>query len=213
MKKLIFVAIAAVMLSGCTKITMNDSYNENTAEKDMASLVKQGFLTDEDTVMINDYVSSWGVSAEDSLSYESLLSSAKYEKEKEERNKKIQEKLDRAMSVCFVKKEYLYLRGENSIVFDTKVTNNTEENICGYSFHADIRNGSGDKLYGATWTGTDVVKANSSIVTKYRFTYDYDDDDIDDVKKIEAADLDKLQIEYHITAIIYDDGTSLEIED
>ena len=90
MKKLIFVAIAAVMLSGCTKITMNDSYNENTVEKDMASLVKQGFLTDEDTVLIKDYVSSWGVSAEDSLSYESLLSSAKYEKEKEERNKKIQ---------------------------------------------------------------------------------------------------------------------------
>jgi hypothetical protein len=213
MKKQLVFVIAAFLFLGCTKVTMNQLYNESTAEKDVASLVKQGLITEEEISLIHDYASSWGISTEDSISYESLLTSAKYEKEKEERNKIMQEKLDQSLSVVFVKKYNKYYRDENLIVLDTKVTNNTKDNICGYKFHAEIKNGSGVKLYGATWTGTDAIKSNSTIITKVAIPYVYEDENIDDIKKIEAADLEKLQVEYHIKAILYADGTSLEIEE
>ena len=83
MRNLFIIMLASVLFASCAKISMNDCYNESTAEKDLASLVKNGLLTDEDATLIKDYATEWNYSILDSISYETLLSDAKAEKEKE----------------------------------------------------------------------------------------------------------------------------------
>ena len=212
MRNLFIIMLASVLFASCAKISMNDCYNESTAEKDLASLVKNGLLTDEDATLIKDYATEWNYSILDSISYETLLSDAKAEKEKEARNKEIQKELDQAMTVCFVKKYRTSDWQNQYLSFDLKASNNTSKKVNGFKLSADIKDGAGNTLYNTTWNSSrNTVKANSSTVIE-RFVIEYDNSN-DNLAKLGAAELDKLQIEYHVLSIIFDDGTSLEIEE
>jgi hypothetical protein len=211
MKKLFIIALAAILFSGCAKVKMDNCYNENTVDKDLASLVKQGVLTDEDASLIKDYATGWNYSISDSISYETLLSDAKAEKDKENRNKEIQKELDNSMSVHFVKKYFRSTWQNQYLVFDIKATNNTDKKVYGFKFSADIKDGAGNTLYCSTWnSGTARINPKSSTIIK-EFGIEYDNGD--NLSKLRAAELDKLQIDYRVLSIVYDDGTSLEIED
>ena len=116
------------------------------------------------------------------------------------------------MTLCFVKK-YITSDWEGQyITFDLKATNNTEKKIYGFKFIVEIKDGAGNSLYtsGGGWTPSCNINMKSSeIVKNIVIDYDYSDN----LAKLKAADLEKLQIEYHLLSIIYDDGTSFEIEE
>ena len=115
------------------------------------------------------------------------------------------------MSVDLVKK-YSYYWDEPLIAFDVKFTNKTDLNINGFSFRLLIKDGAGKELFNGAWNyGKDVVKANSTRIIEL-FTTKYNNNDDNQVKLL-AANLDKLQVESHVESIIFDDGTSIELEE
>ncbi len=211
MKKLFIMMLAGLLFACSSKVSLNNCYNEKTVDNDLASLVKQGLVTDEEASLIKDYASSYGYSIYDSVTYESLFTSAKAEKDKENRNKEIQKELDKAMSICFVKKYFTSDWQDQYITFDLKATNNTDKKINGFQFYVDIKDGAGNTLEEGSWNvaGSPVKAKASTVINRIVITYDHSDA----LAKLKAAELDKLQIEYHVSSIIYDDGTSLEIEE
>ena len=212
MKKLSLIAIVMVLLASCTKVTLDNKYVEESAEKDLAALVKNKTITGEEKTLITDYISNKEIVTEDELTYSSILEKAKENKARKERNEVLQKELDQKLSVVFIKKYYYSNSDGEYISLDAKVTNNTDVNINGFSLGATIKDGAGNELDRGSWNdGNTVVKAKSSQVSE-RFLLDYDNSD-DKLVKLRAADLDKLQIEYHVISIIFADGSSLSLEE
>ena len=184
----------------------------------MVSLVKQGLLSQEEDSLLKGFLSYHSSEIEENMiegnvyTYEDLLSYAKSEKEKKEKNKKMQEELDKIISVCFVKKYTAWENGIQYVVLPLKVNNNTEKKVCGFTFSADFKDGEGNSIYYTTWTTQHIVKANSSQIFKFGATIPFDNSEKDKVK-ISVVDLDKLQIEYHVLSVNYDDGTTYGFEE
>lgn len=212
MKKLSLIAIVMVLLTSCTKVTLDNKYVEESAEKDLAALVKNKTITGEEKTLITDYISDKEILTEDELTYSSILETAKENKARKERNELLQKELDQKLSVVFVKKYYYTNRDGEYISFNAKMTNNTDVNINGFRFGVSIKDGAGNELDSESWhDGHTVVKAKSSQVSEH-FLVEYDNSD-DKLVKLLAADLEKLQIEYHVISIIFADGTSLSLEE
>lgn len=212
MKKLSLIAIVMVLLASCTKVTLENKYVEESAEKDLAAMVKKSLITEDEKTLLVEYIKDVEIVTEDEFTYSEILKYAKENQAWKERNAKIQKELDEKMSVVFTKKYSLSIWGKPYIAFDALVKNNTDINVNGFSFSVVLKDGSGKELRRTTWNSAqDVVKAKSS-KTITRFSIEYDNSD-DDLAKLMAADLNKLSAEYHITSIIFSDGTSLELEE
>ncbi len=212
MKKLSLIAIVMVLLASCTKVTLDNKYVEESAEKDLAALVKKNLISEDEKTLLVEYVKAVEIVTEDGFTYSEILEYAKENQAWKERNAKIQKELDEKMSISFTKKYSLTIWGEQKIAFDALVRNNTDIDVNGFSFSVKLKDGKGKELLNGSWNSArDVVKAKSS-KTINRFTMEYDNSD-DDLAKLMAADLDKLTAEYHITSIIFGDGTSLELEE
>jgi len=212
MKKLSSIAIVMVLLTSCTKVTLDNKYVEESAEKDLAVLVKKNQITEDEKTLLVEYIKAVEIETDDNFTYSEILKYAKENQAWKERNAKIQKELDEKMSIVFTKKYSLSIWGKPYIAFDALVKNNTDINVNGFSFSVVLKDGSGKVLRRTTWNSAqDVVKAKSS-KTITRFSIEYDNSD-DDLAKLMAADLNKLSAEYHITSIIFSDGTSLELEE
>ena len=212
MKKLSLIAIVMVLLTSCTKVTLDNKYVEESAEKDLAVLVKKNQITEDEKTLLVEYIKAVEIETDDNFTYSEILKYAKENQAWKERNVKIQKELDEKMSIVFTKKYSLSIWGKPYIAFDALVKNNTDINVNGFSFSVVLKDGSGKVLRRTTWNSAqDVVKAKSS-KTITRFSIEYDNSD-DDLAKLMAADLNKLSAEYHITSIIFSDGTSLELEE
>ena len=209
MKKISLIAIVALLLASCSKVTLDNKYVEESAEKNLTALVKSKAITEEEKTMITNYISDQLIETEDEISYADILGRAKEEKARIERNADLQKELDEKLSVVFIKK---YNKGR-FIKFDAKVTNNTDTAINGYSFRVSIKDGAGNELLSCYWNDVStVIKAKSSTKVINRFRTDIDGTD-DNSLKLAAVNLDQLQIDYHIRSIIFDDGTSIALEE
>jgi len=211
MKKVLSIIAVVLFMASCNNVKLDKLYVEATSEKDLSALVKNKSITEEEKTMIVNYIVENEIVTENEITYSSILEAVRERKAREERNAKIQKELDEKMSVDLVKK-YSYYWGEPLIAFDVKLTNKTDLNINGFIFRLLIKDGAGKELFNGAWIyGEDVVKANSTRIIE-RFTTKYNKSDDNQVKLL-AANLDKLQVESHVESIIFDDGTSIELEE
>ena len=80
MKKCLAFVMAVFFLYSCNKVTLDSYYDATTVENDLASLVKAGSLTSEDMYEIKYFASAWGITLDDSVTYDNLLKITKYDK-------------------------------------------------------------------------------------------------------------------------------------
>ena len=152
-----------VLLASCTKVTLDNKYVEESAEKDLAALVKKNLISEDEKTLLVEYVKAVEIVTEDGFTYSEILKYAKENQAWKERNAKIQKELDEKMSISFTKKYSLTIWGEQKIAFDALVRNNTDIDVNGFSFSVKLKDGKGKELLNGSWNSArDVVKAKSS---------------------------------------------------
>lgn len=212
MKKLSLIAIVMVLLASCNNVSLESKYVEESSEKDMAALVKKNLISEDEKNRLIEYISAVNIVTEDEYTYSEIIKYAAESQAWKERNAKIQEELDTKMSVAFTKKYFHSTWDGQYIAFDALAKNNTDTDINGFSFSVVLKDGAGKELLHTSWNSArSIIKAKSSKKLE-RFVMEYDNAD-DGLVRLMAANLDKLSAEYHITSIIFGDGTSLELEE
>lgn len=211
MKKISLIAIVMVLLTSCTKkTTLDNIFVSSTKDKDLSSLISQNLITTEDSATIVNWFENEEFYEEDSLTYGYIVDQVRAYKEKESKNQKIIEELNKIVAVSFVKKEAATYWGVRKVVFDVEVSNKSDRDINGYTVTVTFRNGAGEMIYEATWSLTQPVKANSTAKTKCNMSYE--NSDYEKLSIIEAADINQLKLDYKVSQIIYSDGTVEGIE-
>ena len=214
MKKVLSIIAVVLFMASCNNVKLDKLYVEATSEKDLSALVKNKSITEEEKTMIVDYIAENEIVTENEISYSSILEAVRTRKAREERNAKIQKELDEKMSVDLVKK-YSYYWDEPLIAFDVKFTN---------------KDGNLEYVYQTSWgTTTRMIGAlimvhsdeNGLVLPPKiapRQVVIVPIGEAEEVKTLTDDTYNKLKeagisVESHVESIIFDDGTSIELEE
>lgn len=213
MKNILLIVIMFTLLTllGCNGKSLEDQCNKKTYENDLATLVQEKLLSEEDNALLTSYiVSHESDSLALSKSYAEILSTAK--KEYEERAEK-RKTLDESMTVKVTRKytQNFYDEGylKNFLLVDIIAQNNTNKQVSGFTVRINFKSADSLVFYTSDWPIAQVVKANSSTTIQLS-TGEFLNTNVEQ-SKLKMADLSKIKIEYEILQLIYDDGTSLSL--
>jgi hypothetical protein len=213
MKKLYLFSIAALLILGACSKSLEDKYNQARYEKDIESLFNDKLIDEHDKDLLTNYIV---VNQFDSLalakSYGEILDVAKGEEliaqEKAERQKQLNE----AITATIIKKHVRNYSDGEYVVMDLSIKNNTDKTICGSSIKINFKNNDGNVFYTSQWLFTTVIKPN--LVGKGLIGISRNNainsNEQDGYSILRVVDLSKIQVEYEIMKVIYDDGTLLE---
>lgn len=221
MKNILFLFIISALLTlfGCNSKSLEDNFNKKTYKEDLATLLEKKLLNEEDNAILTSYIT---LNESDSLalskSYAEILSTAK--KEKEEREKIAKERaekkkmLDESLSIRVTRKYTQNFLDEgyvkNFLLIDIVAENKTEKKLSGFRVVINFKSSDGVTFYSGDWNLAQSVNANSKKTLALN-TGEFDNTNIEQ-SKLKVADLSKIQIEYEIKSLMYDDGTSLSLD-
>ena len=223
MKKnsLVLVLLLFVVVS-CNNVSMQDEFSFETYNEDIKKLNESKSLSDGDKTVMLSYIKLFD-KADTTLygTYSDILSNAKAYLANAERERQqmlayleIQKKLNESILVKVKRKytENLYDEGylKNFLLIDVVVENTTEKKVSGFTVRISFKNADGNVFYSADWPVAKVIKAKSKL-TMPLSTGEYKNTNIEQ-SKLKAADLSKISIDYEILEIMYDDGTTLNLQ-
>ena len=193
-----------ILLNSCKEKTLKDKFNLNDNSKNLEMFYKNKLITADEKDLLFDYTSN--ITSNNSIttfSYEDLLISAK---EKRENNKKIKE----ALTINVIRKylENAYDEGYIKTFFyiDIAVKNNTDKKISRFTFTLNFINSDGLVFFTSNWPVAKTIKPKSKL-NIILSTGEYKNTNIDQAK-LKIADLSKVKVNYEVSELSYDDGTS-----
>jgi hypothetical protein len=207
MKKYIYlVSIAVVLvLNACNSKSLKSKYGgEDHWKSDINILVDKEIITIDDKDRLTKFIDRTPNDSLVNRTYEELLT--KIETERTERKKKLNE----SVTVSIVKKYSQYNWGDEYLLLDITIQNNTDRAIAGFTVNIDFINTENTTFYSAWWSVPLAVNAKSKVKNTLS-TGKFDNNNTQQAQ-LKMADLSKVSIEYEIKQIIYDDGTSLSLD-
>jgi hypothetical protein len=221
MKKILTLILASASLTfvGCASKTLEDVFSKETYVEDIATLSEKKLLTAEDSSILTSYITANEYdSLVDAKAYGEILAAAKKEIEEKERiakeradRKKI---LDESLTVQVSRKytkDYMdegYVK--NFLLLDIDAQNNTDKQISGFTVIIHFKGADGETFYANEWPISQIIQAKS------KKTVQLSTGEVDNTNpqqsKLNMADISKIKIEYEITQLLYDDGTSLSLD-
>jgi hypothetical protein len=201
-----FIAVA-VMLSACSNNQFDKKYDATLMKEDVAGLVDKELISGDEKSLLVNFINTWNADSLAGKTYGELLAKAKTLAEEKAERKRV---LNESLTISVTKKYTPYHLGKEYLILDITVKNNTENDIAGYVFTLNFKNAEG-KIFGSfEWSITAGVKAKSK--TKRSLNCGEHDGSNTAQQQLKAADLSKITVEYEISRIMYNDGTSLNLE-
>jgi hypothetical protein len=153
-----------------------------------------------------------------SKTYSEILSTAIFKKEMADRlAKELLEKKNRINASLEVKviRKYLqkFIDGgyfKDFLLIDIIAQNKTDKEIGGFRVVINFKNSDGITFYSADWILSEPIGANSKKTIPLS-TGEFSNSNFDQ-SKLKMADLSKIEIEYDIRSLMYDDGTTLSLD-
>lgn len=225
MKNLLFLIFTTALLTlfGCNSKTLEDKFNKNTYNEDIAALLEKKLLNEEENALLISYINlnesdSMASSISPDISYAEILSTAKKEKEEGEKiAKELAEKakkIEESVTITFSRKytEEFIDEGslKNFLFIDIFAQNNSDKTISGFTVLVTFRNSDGVAFYSGEWPIAQVVKANSKKLV-YLNGGEFKNTN-EDQRILAMADQSKIKFEYEILELLYDDGTSISLK-
>ena len=221
MKNVLFLLTATVVLTlcSCSSKSLEDKFNKKTFKQDVLALSEKKLLTEGDKELITTYVTS---NEKDSLalskSYSEILTTAKkekeftdkLEKEKAEKKKKINDALNVSVTRKYTQNFFDQGYIKTFLLVDIIAKNNTDKKLSGFTVRINFKSADGNIFYSPEWPVAKVIKANSKITIPLS-TGEFKNTNVDQAR-LKMADLSKIKIEYEVSQLMYDDGTSLSIK-
>lgn len=215
-KLFLMVTLAIMILTSCNSKSLDDKFNSKTYKEDITTLSKKKLLTDSESVLLTKYIDSkTGDSSSLANSYSKLLETAKAEdkikKEKDAKRKQLNEQIQVKVNKKFIASN-VYRNGayNNEIVLVMNIRNFTDKKINGMQFKLTYKNKENETLLENFWNIDKSIDPKSEIdISVSAGVYDNSNENL---VKFNVADLTKLIFEYQINKLMFDDGTSINVE-
>lgn len=212
MKILVFtLLIWAVAFSSCKPKSINDKFDLNNYKTDIKLLNEKKIISDSDKIILSNYLMTNYDTSLSSLTYSLVLSIAKSEKEALDKKIETKKRLNSSINVQITRKwlQNGFDKGfvKTFLMFEMNAENKTNRKISGFTVEVRFKNPEGVAFNTITWPVDKGVDANSK---KQFFLNDgeYKNTNAGQAKLL-VADLSKLNIEYNILELVYDDGSTL----
>lgn len=203
-----------ILLCSCHSVSIDSKFRQQGYPDDLKELLVKQKITMEDRNLLDLYLTAHrNDSTLLSKSYQSLLEIARIDNELRKKRQELQAELNRSIGIKVLGK---FLHVENTeegvkrtVVIDITAKNNTDNKIVGFVAHINFRAANGIVFYDGEWPITFTISAHGS--AKVRLSAGEYDNSNEPQMQLAMADLKKITIDYEISRLMYDDGTSKSV--
>lgn len=205
---------AVLLLFSCHSISLDSKFRQPGYPDDLKELLKKQKITLEERNLLDLYLTAHrNDSALLGRSYRSLLDTARSDDARRKKKLALQAELNQSIGIKVLAKlldvENTEQGVKRTVVIVIAAKNNTAKQISGFQAHISFRGANGAVFYDGEWPITLTVSAHG--VANARLSAGEYDNSNERQMQLAMADLKKITIDYEISRLMYDDGTSKSI--
>ena len=210
------IIIAVGILSSCNSKSLDSKFNIKTYNEDIKYLTDKKALSNLDKDLLSSYIlSNTGDSIILAKSYSELLTNAKasekIRKEKEEKSQEINKQVVVGISDKYTVEVYRDEKWATELNLVGFITNNTERTISGLTVTLTFYNADDIVIFSSPWNLDNTIKAKKTTKILLSAGVIDDSNSNEGLFKLKGANLSKLKFVYQINKLMFDDGTSIEL--